>query len=366
MAMNDFQKLRAERLGVRPTSVVRRSSVPDVTDQPSFQDDARELGLKRPVAPTPVRRPKASGYNQQAGLIRAGIAPAHTNDPRSGIPYEAQKQQIEENSAPKKKPEAFGLPQIRQRNVRELTQDEWNALSPEQQKGVLANFALYQAAQADLALGAKTSEEGDGDYRRRELAVTGEGRTSDTYAPNTVRVLEDLGIKNDKLDIDDVLSGRAITGYDEISGISKRDENRSILFDQLSNSQVFQTPEVQSTIAAGRSLLDALSASNTVSDETKTFASSLRTQNMASNSLSEDQRQGLDRVLELMSRRAIWDAAQTDSSVGADLQSEIDTATASLDPNVVSRYFKESYDTYGFGGDNNYMSYDEFARNWLQ
>src|SRR5690606_39170007 len=75
----------------------------------------------------------------------------------------------------------------------QLTDQQWNAMSREQQQGVIANYALYEAGLADAELDTDldTALQEDPTYLDRVNALFGEGGGSDSYAPNTVRLLEE-------------------------------------------------------------------------------------------------------------------------------------------------------------------------------
>ena len=60
------------------------------------------------------------------------------------------------------------------REVRQLTDGEWAGLSPEQQKGVLASWAVFQAAQEDKALNSRDK----GDRTTRHFRRASSARTA--------------------------------------------------------------------------------------------------------------------------------------------------------------------------------------------
>lgn len=244
--------------------------------------------------------------------------------------------------------------------VRELTWDEWNALTPEQQEQVTANWALYQAALSDREAGE--TGQGKEDYQSRVDAIFGADGGSDTYAPNTVNLLTDLGYTTDMGDLDSFISGGAISTYEDILGQTQgaRADARREIVTGLGESSLFDSEGLTTALAAGQELLDALRGSGSVSETFRQFSG--LGQPAAASIPAEDQ-EHLRTILSAMTNRSIWSRLDTEPDLGADLQAELDQANMTYGP-LLAQFFDENYK--GFGGDDQYMSYDEFRNNWLE
>lgn len=95
-----------------------------------------------------------------------------------------------------------------------LTQEAYKALTPDQKRAVDFNTLLVAAREKDLAL---TDEEGkSGDYDKSIEALFGKEGGSEKYAPNTVKLLQDIGYKGQGQDLDEYLSLDRLTSMDEL------------------------------------------------------------------------------------------------------------------------------------------------------
>lgn len=246
-------------------------------------------------------------------------------------------------------------------NVKQLSEDEWAALSPEQQKGVLANFAIYQAAQADKKLGP--NEKRDEGYDQSVKDMFGEEGGSDTYAPNTLRVLSELGYKDTNSDLDLFLDGRGIATDEDVKRVTANTPEKTgsaSILQRLENSDTFKGTALNENLANGARLLDALRDTQTLSDDTLNLVGG----GSAASQLPQDRLADLDNVMQGMMNKSVWERVQQDPKLGQSLQSDITAATEGLDPALVRRYFAERYRDYN--GDPNFMNFDEFTTNWLQ
>ena len=106
-------------------------------------------------------------------------------------------------------------------NIKELTWDEYDALSPRARAAVDANSALLNAVRQDKQANLLSKESGDDSYNEGVKALFGEHGGSDTYAPATLKVLQDLGLSNTETgDIDQYLSGGALLRADDLPNLN--------------------------------------------------------------------------------------------------------------------------------------------------
>ena len=152
----------------------------------------------------------------------------------------------------------------------QMSWDEYNALSPRQRAVVDANTALSQAIQNDLA-NANYQQERDPEYDSRVEALFGSGGGSDTYAPETVALLETLGLKNDRNDLDNYLSLSSLVTADDLAKITPEaanlyDMGGTALDVRLENALSMSskaTAKLSETLAAGQTLLDSVRGTST-------------------------------------------------------------------------------------------------------
>lgn len=106
----------------------------------------------------------------------------------------------------------LGVPETRR-----LTWEEYQALGPRQRAAVDFNAMLVQAVRKDRRLQGKydATEEQRAKYDSSVEEMFGPDRGSETYAPETVGLLRQIGYDNDSADLDDFLGlGAAITSSD--------------------------------------------------------------------------------------------------------------------------------------------------------
>lgn len=274
-------------------------------------------------------------------------------------------QVAEENSPQPKTPDPRDVAQSQYQNnrsikVRELSTDEWNALSPQKQQAVLANFALYQAAEADKKAAA-SADEADKSYLDTVSTIFGDKGGSDTYAPNTIRLLTELGYQDKTGDLDNFLNGQAVASISTIQndqGLTDRQGAGGVV-DRLASSDVFKSPDLTASLESGAKLLDALRTTKSLSNEFMAYAGT--GPNLAG--LSDLQLSDLNTTLNNMSNRGVWDLIQADPEANTSLRSDLDKLVQELGQDTVTSYFANQMS--GFGGDDTYMSFDEFTKNWL-
>ena len=152
-----------------------------------------------------------------------------------------------------------------------LTWDQYNALTPLQRSAVDANEAILQAIEADKADAGKGAVTNDTwDYDQTVKRLFGAEGGSDTYAPRTVKLLDELGLTDTKRgDLDNYLTGGALISTDDLAGLGadalpalqqravedRTDrENNALAFSGLASARAADT------LSAGQSLLDTLNS----------------------------------------------------------------------------------------------------------
>lgn len=243
--------------------------------------------------------------------------------------------------------------------VRELSEQEWAALTPEQQRGVTANWLLYEAAQQDRELGQKSSQ-GDSDYQQRVREIFGEKGGSKEYAPNTVRVLSELGYKNDKSDLDLFLDGRATASEQDMRILQNNPEasGRSALFGEL--TQTLNGPDVQAALQKGAGLLDALRSTGTLSPETQSTLERGNARN-----IDPDRMERLFNVYQGLASPSVNQQIEQNAELSNRLRADLEEATAGLNPDDVYAAFRESSNQLNTEDNSGlFMPFDEFTRKW--
>jgi hypothetical protein len=244
--------------------------------------------------------------------------------------------------------------------VQEVSQADWDAMTPQQQKGIIANYALYQASLADKALPKDASR--DTHYNDDVSKLFGDKGGSDSYAPNTVKVLQDLGFKNSgSEDLDEFLNGGVLNNSWNTSRDTPSTQARADLFNRLANASNFSGDNVTAAEGAGLPLLDALRRASNFSDD---FLKQAGVGLTAAGQLTEAQRKLLDNAQMGMRRKDVWDQIQSDPNVNNALKSTISEAYQGIDPKLATQYMLENYqaDT----TDPNQMSFEDFKKNWIQ
>lgn len=244
--------------------------------------------------------------------------------------------------------------------VREATPEEWASYTPEQQQAIITNYALYQASQADKEAGL-TTEDADESYFDTVNSVFGEGGGSDTYAPNTLRLLTELGYQDQTGDLDNFLNGQAVAGLSTIQGLTGDTERTGAagVAERLASSAVFDSPELTASLQQGAALLDAIRVNQSLTPEFMSYAGT----GPSLQGLSEMQLADLNTTLNNMSNRGVWNLIQEDEESNTSLRADLDKLVGELGQETVTSYFANQLQ--GFSGDDVYMSFDEFTQNWL-
>ena len=237
--------------------------------------------------------------------------------------------------------------------VRELTPEEWGQLSTDQQQAVISNYALYQAAQADSKISDK--EFGDDAYSNSVNLLFGEDRGSEKYAPNTVRVLEELGVSNDKLDLDHLLGGQAYIRYGDLFG-GAQNEDRQSLVQSYGDAAAFDSQSIQKSLEAGAAILDAVRNSAATS-----YTSQYAQLAGAASGITDTTE--LDTVFGNLASRSVMEQAKADQSINDQLTAQIEEVNQKYGPEAVAAYFRQAAgrvtDTV------NFMGGDEFINQWI-
>jgi hypothetical protein len=246
--------------------------------------------------------------------------------------------------------------------TRELSMDEWNSLTRDQQQAVVANAALYNATQADKALHQKTADQkDDASYLDSIDAIFGKEGGSDVYAPNTVKVLGELGYKNDKSDLDLFLNGSAASTLDQIKS-TDQGARTDLLHGLATAPQAFgdKNQTYQAALEKGASILDALKSTGTFSPEVSRFGGVPLN---AAQRIPEDKRAALSDMLVGMADQGVWNTITTDPEKNAQFTQALQSATSGLPESDVADFFKEQYGN--LSGDN-LMPFEQFSKYWLK
>lgn len=105
---------------------------------------------------------------------------------------------------------------------KELTGQEYGALSTRQKAAVDFNTQLVAAAAADKKLGQKDSEVENKGYDDALRQMFGERGESDTYAPNTVALLKQIDFEDSAADLDQFLGLQASVTESDLGSLTDR------------------------------------------------------------------------------------------------------------------------------------------------
>ena len=239
-------------------------------------------------------------------------------------------------------------------DVRELTQDEWAVLTPEQQKGVISSWALYQAGLEDAAVDTAKDEYFDKDVS----ALFGEEGGSDKYAPNTLRVLQELGYSNPQGDLDNFLDGTAIPTYEDILSTSSNKPRQEIAT-ALASSSAYNSEDIAASLSAGKDLLDSLRVSASTPELTK-FGGVL---NSAYSSLADDDLEYLSTLLGNMTHKPTFERMAQDPDLYDRITAGIAEVNAQYGEDTVAQYFRDNVKAFA---NPEYMNMDEFMTYWME
>ena len=219
----------------------------------------------------------------------------------------------------------------------QMSVDAYLQLAPRQRAAVDANTALIAAAEQDVASWAKQQLAGkpieDKNYLSQVEESFGDKGGSDTYAPRTMTVLEDLGLNLQGKDLDQYLNYSALVTADDLKGLTPgtptstepRQQN-AVAFSEAA------TNRLSATLAAGQNLLDNL---RTGSDTgTQLFGSPATTDpiGFTNSERDADLQQAFDILSQTRSQQDL-----TPDVVGG-LYTELQTKH-NITPNEVAQYF---------------------------
>lgn len=147
------------------------------------------------------------------------------------------------------------------RRAYRLTLDQYEALNPAQKARVDFNTMLIQAREKDLNTDYNPSPEQKKSYNTLVTEMLGEDNGSTTYAPETVKLLEQIGFKHDKADLDDILNMRYAFGEKMIDKMAapRRPTRGERAIDKMP-SVLQGVAEIRVSAGAGRSIRETLAA----------------------------------------------------------------------------------------------------------
>lgn len=167
--------------------------------------------------------------------------------------------------------------------VRKMTPEQYDALDPRQQQAIDFNTRLVRAVRRDLRLQDSPDYNHATDKQRDKYDDTvedifAEGRGSDTYAPETVALLKQIGFSDPQADLDDFLSLDAAIRPKDVKQMggpapTLRDAMRPNPEDQvdspaqdrlnLSRQLAAHTARLDATLAKGQAVLQTMNATST-------------------------------------------------------------------------------------------------------
>jgi hypothetical protein len=113
-----------------------------------------------------------------------------------------------------------------------MTWAAYDALTPEQRKAVDYNTLIIEAREKDLMRQTPATDQEKADAKARAEKIFGQGGGSETYAPNTLKLLEDIDFKAVGQDLDEFLSLERTIGADQLkswkpTGFEKTEQRSS-------------------------------------------------------------------------------------------------------------------------------------------
>ena len=123
-------------------------------------------------------------------------------------------------------------------NVKQLSWDEYDALTPQERAAVDFNGALFDASEKDQAAGLKGS---DDDYTQALRKVFGGNASADTYAPNTLALLDEIGYSDMGGSIDNFLKQGAAISTDDFAKL----QGTGVLSKEAQDSADYRTRYVR-------------------------------------------------------------------------------------------------------------------------
>jgi hypothetical protein len=220
----------------------------------------------------------------------------------------------------------------------QMSVDAYLQLSPQQRAAVDANTALIQAAEEDKASWAKQGMSGkpidDKDYLGKVEGKFGDAGGSNTYAPRTLAVLDDLGLNLQGKDLDQYLNYSALVTADDLNALqpgAPRDNPRQ------QNAAAFAekaSARLSETLAAGQTLLDSIRTSSDANQQL--FGAPAQTAppvGFARGERDSDLAQAFDILSQTRSQQDL--TPETVSGLYSELQQK-----HNITPNEVAQYFE--------------------------
>lgn len=277
--------------------------------------------------------------------------------PRTGAKATAEKkaQQKEASEAFLRKVDARALGSVT--GTKELTWEEYSALSPAKRAAIDANSAIVEAVETDKANEGKSGTGAPEDYDSTVKELFGKGGGSDTFAPETLALIQKLGLGNNKTgDLDNYLNLTALVTDKDLDTL----DTPGAASPRAENARLFSTAAqstLAKTLAQGQSLLESARGGN-------------------SWMLAPTDNQGGtvgDTLSQLFDYYASKDNSATITNEDMEADLEGTTAELGIDRNAISRYFQDritalEYDTAAprTGGFGDYVDPAEFRTRFLQ
>ena len=206
----------------------------------------------------------------------------------------------------------------RSESPKALTIEEWNAYSPLQQAGVMANADLAAAIKRDFNWKSKnrvdpTDEEAVKTRREqldkylerlKDLGIEGAGFQGLEYAPNTVAFLDERGITGADLKgktLDDLISGDELMTKKTVDQFGRRNKNLAFA-ETLAKGQLAYQEELAKKLKRGDQLLMGISQRTTNSTAASQYGAKEMRTNMKLTKVRPEMLEQLDKYFEIVSR----------------------------------------------------------------
>jgi len=255
--------------------------------------------------------------------------------------------------------------------TKQMSWDDYNALTPQKRAVIDANTALVRAIDADKQLReAEPEARGDDSYNDAVAGLFGEDGGSNLYSPNTVGLLQQLGIANKgRNDLDNFLNLRSLVTEGDLTqlsddaiaqGGSLRDEGVTAREgqDQFAGNARLQNAARWSSGLDKR--LGQVLASGTA------LLASTKSSGLAAGAAAPD----LDAVFDFLASREIFDTGTEDEIANA--FSSLKQMHPGLEDDAISSYFEQRLKAFDYGASDvlgrqagDYVSTAEFRRRYF-
>jgi hypothetical protein len=223
---------------------------------------------------------------------------------------------------------------------KEMSVDAYLTLTPMQRAAVDANTALVQAAEQDVASWAKQQVAGkaidDKQYLDQVKGKFGDTGGSDTYAPRTMAVLEDLGLNLQGKDLDQYLNHSALVTDADLKLLGANANAPTGEDPRLQNATDFAkaaSTRLSETLASGQTLLDSLRTSSDTGKQLFGAPATAAPIGFSHNERDADLAQAFDIFAQARSQQDL-----TPERVGG-VYNELQTKY-NITPNEVAQYFE--------------------------